>query len=301
MRLLLIGASGFLGSHVSRAAAQAGLEVVTAGRRPSGGSAEHVLLDLAEDGAARITAVLADVQPDAVVNFAGTTSGDPAAMAAGNINAPATLVEAMLRGRSPARLVHLGSAAEYGRGKPGVPVQESAPARPVGVYGATKLGGTRAVLLAHAAGLPAVVLRVFNPVGPGVPGSSLPGRAAAEIARAIAHDDHVRLGALDTVRDFVDAGDVAQAVLAAAVTEPIPWSPVVNVGSGQAVQARHLVHTLLEVAGHNLVVKESAPGSPRSTDVPWQQADISAARTALRWQPRTPLKSSLTQLWKTVR
>jgi NDP-hexose 4-ketoreductase len=171
--------------------------------------------------------------------------------------------------------------------------------RPVGVYGATKLGGTRAVQVARAAGLAAVVLRVFNPVGAGAPSSSLPGRAAVEIARAIAQADHVRLGSLDAVRDFVDAGDVAQAVLAAA-TAPTPQHSLLNVGSGQAVSARELVHTLLEVAGLSLVIQESEPGSPRSTDVPWQQADIRAARTALGWQPRTPLTSSLTNLWETI-
>lgn len=300
MRLLLIGATGFLGSHVRRAAVQADVEVVTAGRRPSGQPGEHLLVDLAEDGPVRIATMLAKMQPDAVVNCAGTTSGDPAALAAGNIDAPATLVDAMLGIRSPARLVHLGSAAEYGRGKPGVPVQEGSPARPVGIYGTTKLGGTRAVLVARTAGLAAIVLRVFNPVGAGAPTNSLPGRAATEIARAIAEKDHVRLGSLNAVRDFIDAGDVAQAVLAAA-TGPIPEEPLLNVGSGQAVSARELVHTLLEVAGLTPVVQESEPGSPRSTDVPWQRADISAARTALDWQPRTSLTSSLTYLWKAIR
>ncbi len=299
MRLLLIGSSGFLGSHVYRTAAAAGVEVVTAGRRPSAQGAEHHLVDLAEDGPARIATMLAEVQPDAVVNCAGTTCGDTAALAAGNIDAPAMLVQALLRCRSPARLVHLGSAAEYGRGEPGVPVRESAPARPVGVYGATKLGGTRAVQVARTAGLDAVVLRVFNPVGPGAPGSSLPGRAAAEIARAIAQNDHLQLGPLNAIRDFVDAGDVAQAVLAAAARRPTP--AVLNVGSGQAVSARELVHAFLEVAGGGLAIQESVPGSPRSTEVPWQQADISAARTALGWQPRTSLTSSLTHLWETIR
>ncbi len=300
MRLLLIGSSGFLGSHVMRSAMHAGVEVVTAGRRPSGQPAGHVLIDLAEDGPARIRTVLTKVQPDAVVNCAGTTCGDPALLAAGNIEAPAALVEAMLRGRSSARLVHIGSAAEYGRGKPGVPMGESSPSRPAGVYGATKLGGTRAVLVARTAGLAAIVLRVFNPVGPGAPTTSLPGRAAAEIARAVAQEDHVRLGGLNAVRDFVDASDVAQAVLAAA-TEPLPEDPLLNVGSGQAVSARELVYTLLEVAGLSPAIEETEPGSPRSTDVPWQQADISATRRALGWQPRTPLTSSLTALWETIR
>nr|WP_322975329.1 NAD-dependent epimerase/dehydratase family protein [Actinacidiphila bryophytorum] len=65
-----------------------------------------------------------------------------------------------------ARLVQLGSAAEYGPGVPGTALAESAAARPAGVYGATKLAGTLAVA---GSGLDAVVLRVFNPVGAGAP------------------------------------------------------------------------------------------------------------------------------------
>lgn len=298
--MILLGASGFLGSHVQRAAADAGWEVLTAGRHRCDTPGRHFTVDLTVDGPARIGAMLARLQPDAVVNCAGSTCGEPAALAAANIDAPATLVEAMLGSDCPARLVHLGSAAEYGRGDPGIPVRESCPARPVGVYGTTKLGGTRAVQVARAAGLAAVVLRVFNPVGPGAPPSSLPGRAAAEIARAIAAHDRVRLGCLNAVRDFVDAGDVARAVLAAATTTTTDH-PVLNVGSGRAVPARDLVHTLLTITGHSLTIQEDEPGSPRSAEVPWQQADISAIRAALDWQPRTSLTSSLDQMWATVR
>ena len=109
----------------------------------------------------------------------------------------------------------------------------------------------------------------------------------------------MRLGGLSAVRDFVDANDVARAVLAAA-TGPMPEEPLLNVGSGQAVSARELVHTLLEVAGLNPAVQESEPGSPRSNDVAWQQADIRAVRAALSWRPRTSLRSSLDCLWKAL-
>ncbi|HET9257239.1 MAG TPA: NAD-dependent epimerase/dehydratase family protein [Pseudonocardiaceae bacterium] len=298
MRMLLLGARGFLGSHVQRAASAAGWEVITAGRQPRGPAQRHITIDLTAAGPAGIGAVLTDVAPEAVVNCAGATSGEFPALAAANIDVPATLVRAMLLTRSAARLVHLGSAGEYGRGERGVPVREDSPARPVSGYGATKLGGTLAVAVARAAGLPAVVLRVFNPVGAGAPASSLSGRAAAEIARASAQGDCVRLGNLDAVRDFVDATDMAHAALAAATT-PTPH-PVLNIGSGQAVSARELVHTLLKVSGLSPEIQESEPGSPRSTDVPWQQADISAARAALGWSPRTPLSCSLTNVWRAL-
>jgi len=297
MRALLIGASGYLGARVHGAALAAGIDVVTAGRRPGAASGRHVVLDLAASGPAAVGAVLADIGPDVVMNCSGATSGDLAALSAGNIDGPGALVAALLRMRSPTRLVHLGSAAEYGRGPGRAPVREDEPPRPVGPYGVTKLAGTRLVELARTAGLPAVVLRVFNPVGPGAPAHTLPGRAASELLRAVRENDAVRLGGLDAVRDFVDVDDVAAAVLAAA-TGPVPVRGVLNVGSGAAVSARELVGALVDVAGARVRIVEDGGGSARSADVPWQQADISAAVTACGWRPRTPLAVSLAGLWK---
>jgi len=293
MRALLIGASGYLGGRVHRAADAAGIEVVPAGRQAADG---RVVLDLTA-GPDAVGAVLTRVAPDVVLNCSGATSGDLPALVAANVDGPAALVTALLRLPSPVRLVHLGSAAEYGRGPGEVPVREDERARPLSPYGATKLAGTRIVELARAAGLPAVVLRVFNPVGPGAPGHTLPGRAAAELARAVRERDAVRLGGLDAVRDFVDADDVAAAVLAAAVG-PLPAHGVVNVGSGTALPARELVRTLVDVSGARVRVEEGGGGSARSADVPWQQADISTATTAWDWRPRTPLAASLEGLWR---
>jgi NDP-hexose 4-ketoreductase len=295
MRLLIIGAGGFLGAHVRRRALAAGLDVVTAGRSPLPDSPRHRLADLAADRPAAIAAMLTEVAPDAVVNCAGAIAGPPATLAAANIDGTYALVTAMLRA-APARLVHLGSAAEYGAAEPGVPVTEQAAARPAGMYGVTKLAGTRLVGTAAAAGLDAVVLRVFNPVGPGAPAASLPGRLAAELRRALAHGTDVRLGPLDAVRDFVDARDVADAVLAAATAGALPH-PVVNVGSGLGVPVRAMVSELVAASGYPAAVHEDAAGQPRSPDIPWQQADISRAGGDLGWRPRRDLATSLADLW----
>jgi NDP-hexose 4-ketoreductase len=297
MRLLIIGAGGFLGQHAWQRARAAGAEVVTAGRSALPGSPRHQQIDLAGEDPARVAAMLAGLAPDAVVNCAGATAGGPDVLAAANINGTYTLVMAMLLAGLPARLVHLGSAAEYGPTEPGVPIIEQTPARPGGVYGATKLAGTRLVELAAAAGLDAVVLRVFNPVGPGAPRSSLPGRLAAELHRARAHGIEVRVGSLDTVRDFIDVRDVADAVFAA-VTAPALPHPVLNVGSGRWTPVRMMVKELVAASGITGTVCEDAPGPARSADIPWQQADITCASDDLAWRPSRGLTLSLADLWK---
>ena len=139
MRVLVIGASGFLGAHVRHRACAAGMQVVTAGRSGLPGSPGHQRVDLAADDPARIAALLTDVDPGAVVNCAGVTSGDPDTMAAANVGGTYALVTAMILAGTEARLVHLGSASQYGP-TPRVFPWPSGPPQ-AGMYGVTKLAG----------------------------------------------------------------------------------------------------------------------------------------------------------------
>lgn len=296
-RMLIFGANGFLGSHVRRRAAAAGLVVTTASRSEAPPETDHHRIDLSLASSASVATLLDTTLPDVIVNCVGAVCGDVWAMTDANIVAVRTLLRAMVDARVPARLVHLGSAAEYGFSEPGVPAAEWVLPRPVGAYGATKLVGTRLVELCRSSGVDAVVLRVFNPLGLGASEASLPGKLVTGIRRALAGDGEVVVGPLDSVRDFVDARDVADAVLAAA-TAPALSNAVVNVGSGWGVSGRLLLKELRSVTGFSGIVREDAPGSARSSEVPWQEADIRRARRDLHWTPRRDLTSTLSDWWE---
>ncbi|KJS51572.1 NarL family transcriptional regulator, partial [Streptomyces rubellomurinus subsp. indigoferus] len=112
----------------------------------------------------------------------------------------------------------------------GASLSADADARPVGVYGATKLAGS---LEWAGSPLDALVPRVCNPDGPGGPAGWLPGRLADELRRVAPEgpEGRVTAGDLSVSRDFVDARDVAQAVgLAVAAEGPLPR--VLNLASG---------------------------------------------------------------------
>lgn len=294
MRCLLLGATGFLGGHVhARLAAGPDVTVVPAGR-----SGAAVRVDLARAGPGELSSLLRRAAPDVVVNCAGVTDGDPAAMAAGNVVAVANLLAALDRHGSPARLVHLGSAAEYGAVPPGRPIAETCPARPVSAYGMSKLAATELVLAARRHGRSATVLRVFNPIGPGTPGTLLPGRLVTVLRQAAETGGRARLGRLDSHRDLVDVRDVAEAV-AAAVRAAGPLPGVLNVGSGRPTALRDLAALAAKAAGV-LPPLEDDDGSPRSVAVPWQQADIAAAVATLGWRPTYPLPASLRDMGLTA-
>ncbi|MFD4659298.1 NAD-dependent epimerase/dehydratase family protein [Kitasatospora sp. NPDC058444] len=292
MRILLLGGDGFLGRHATAVLRSLpGATVLTAGRRP----AHDLRLDLATAQAGPLGEELSALAPDAVVNFAGAVAGSAVKLAEVNARGPAVLCEALSLGAPKARLVHIGSAGEYGVCARGESLAEDADARPVGVYGATKLAGSLAVA---GSPLDAVVLRVFNPVGPGAPAGSLPGRLAAELRRVAPEgtDGVITVGDLSAYRDFVDARDVAAAV-GLAVTADGPLPRVLNLASGRARQVRAIADGLVAAAGFTGRIDESGAGSERSAAVSWQQADVSAAARELGWQPETDLADTLRDLW----
>ncbi|MFH8348427.1 NAD-dependent epimerase/dehydratase family protein [Streptomyces sp. NPDC018045] len=318
MRVLLIGANGYLGRYVAdRLLADPAVQLTALGR----GDDADVRFDLASGSPGALTRFLDAVHPGVVVNCSGTTRGGARDLTRHNTVAVATVCESLRRSSCGARLVHLGCASEYGPSQPGSSTAEDAVPRPGGPYGVSKLAATELVL---GSGLDAVVLRVFSPVGPGTPAGSPLGRLAEAMRRAMqSGDNELKLGGLGVQRDFVDVRDVARAVHAASLSAA---QGVVNIGTGHAVRLREAAALLARVAGFggSLHELDTAPGysaggpaaarlaipGPTSEHgaVPpaypypdgcgsWQQADVRTARDRLGWRPRIGLEESLADIW----
>ncbi|WP_432969238.1 NAD-dependent epimerase/dehydratase family protein [Dactylosporangium sp. CA-233914] len=291
LRVLLFGASGFLGAGVRTAlAADPRVAALTCPSR-----SRH---DLVTDGVANLTALVRQARPDVVVNCTGRLTGTALDLLEANTVATARLVEAVTAAAPGARLVRLGSAAEYGPVARGAGVSEEHPCAPVGEYGTTHLAATRLLQLATAAGhVDGVTLRVFNPVGAGLHRDNLLGRAAVLIRDAVAGAaGEVLLGPLGAYRDFVDVRDVAAAVLAA-VTAEGRGAGVVNIGSGQAVSARDAVRCLADAAGYGGAIVEPGRGPARPAGVDWIRADVGRAEAVLGWVPTHTLAESVKAIW----
>ena len=294
---VVLGAAGFVGRHVTEALLEGTPgEVAGAGRGPAPAwfAGRWVQLDLSTIDPAGLASRLDALGASLVVNCVGSAAGTGASLIEANVFTTERLVAALEILGPRVRLVHIGSAAEYGPGTVGIPVGEDAAARPAGPYGAAKLAATQIVTGAADDGrIEATVLRLFNPIGAGMSEVSLAGAARSRLLAAIATGaGSIAMGPLSSVRDFVDVRDAASSVAAvAAAAGPPPR--IVNVGSGVGRTARELVTALAARLGFDGLIEERSDGSPRSSDVPWQVADIGLARRVLGWEPRRDLGSSV--------
>lgn len=291
--VLLFGASGFLGAQVRAALErERSVEWVTCVARDR--------CDLVAASVEGLASLLRELTPNAVVNCTGSLDGTGYQLMLANTLVTAKLIDAVESVDPAIRLIRLGSAGEYGRVPFGRSVTEDDPAVPVSEYGLSHLAATRLVEFAGASGrVDGVTLRVFNPIGPGLRGETLLGRAAARLRDALVDGaEVVTMGPLTAHRDFVDARDVARAVVAAVLVPSVP-ARVVNVGSGRAVTAREAVELLARAAAFTGEIREAGPPSARSAAVDWIRADITRAAEGLGWRPTHDLTDSVQAIWTT--
>ncbi|MDL5205954.1 NAD(P)-dependent oxidoreductase [Streptomyces sp. ALI-76-A] len=303
-RVVVLGATGFVGGHVGAALEAAGYEILGVARRPlkTPASWRFRPMDLAHGGPQALTELIDAERPVAIVNAAGEVwSPDAEGMRRNNELLVDRLLAALAGSRARPRLIQLGSVHEYAPQPHGVRLTESSPEEPVSDYGRTKLRGTRAVLRAVRAGeADAVVLRLSNVIGAGTPRASLLGQVAAQLLSG-GRDGapaRIRVSPLRSSRDFVDAQDVTRAVVAA-LRVPDASGRVLNIASGTSQHVRDMVGLLLAISGRPAtLVERGAPELRPAADNGWTGVDVSAARAVLGWEPRRTPRDMVEDLWQ---
>lgn len=274
-RVLVAGATGFIGRAVAERLAGEGAALVLPARDPDaarslfrarGVSAEVPAWDVMD--AAAVADVLERARPAAVLDLVGygvdPAERDPALAEAINARWPARLAELLAATRDPEwtgqALVHAGTALEYGAAGGDLDERRTEP-RPTTPYGRTKLAGTRALAeRAALEGLPAVTARLFTVYGPG----ERPGRLVPSLLEAARTDRPLELTEGLQARDFTWVGDVAEGLLRLAGvaghetrgrggsreadTAPLPGA-VVNLATGRLLAVREFVRRAAAVLG----------------------------------------------------
>jgi NDP-hexose 4-ketoreductase len=291
--VLVIGAAGLIGRAVLTEARRSGTANAVVASAPTA-MPDVQVLRLSAAAVDPLARLLERLEPTAIVNASGRTAGNADELWQANVETVETILEAMRVTALGARLVHLGSAAEYAPGPSGT-TDEEAPLDASTPYAAAKLAAFQLVSEAAESGVDAVVARIFNPIGPGMPSTSLPGRAARLLRDAVDNGaPAIELGPLGGVRDYVDLRDVAAAVMVLAIG-PRPVQRVYNVGSGRPTIVRDLVGMIAGRLGYAGEIRESSAASPRSNDVHRRVADTARIRST-GWMPVFDLAESVDAL-----
>jgi len=293
MRVLVTGASGFVGSRLLQRLDAAGHDTWGTVLGPAGelvGTGDLVEMDLRS--AEAVARVVGRIEPEAIVHLAGLSHvGRSWSALADYFQANVLGTRNLLAAARKARVIVASSAEVYGSvPEDQQPIAESRELAPQSPYALTKAA---VELLALPAG--AIVVRSFNLVGPGQATEFALPTFAQQLAliRRGRQEPVLAVGNLAARRDFLHVDDALSAY--ALLLERGEPGTVYNLGSGAACSIEEALHRLMVLSGVKARV-EVVPERLRPVDIPLLLADCSRLG-GLGWEKRHDLDRALGDLW----
>jgi GDP-6-deoxy-D-talose 4-dehydrogenase len=265
-KVLITGADGFTGRYLAAELHAAGYEVHGLVHKAGTGSVAGVsalhVADLSD--AARLTAVVQEVQPHQVAHLAAiafVAHGDVDAIYRTNLVGTRHLLEALVQSKAPLDAVLLASSANvYGNSLGGILDEATLPA-PANDYAVSKLAMEYVAKL-YAERLPIVIARPFNYTGVGQAESFLLPKIVNHVRRRA---PLIELGNLDVARDFSDVRNVVQAYMRL-LEAPGAVGQTFNVCSGKAWSLNEVLDMVRKISGHDFEVRVN-PAFVRANEV----------------------------------
>lgn len=315
MRVCITGGAGYIGSHVCKALAEAGHEVVVYDNLSTGH--RHFVQwgpfchgDIRDT--VRFRACLREFRPAGIIHFAasayvGESVVDPGKYFSNNVAGTLSILEAMRDEGCPAIVVS-GTCAVYGQPQR-VPISEACPPQPINPYGASKLFMERMLSdFAMAHGLRWMSLRYFNAAGSSAQGEI--GELHFPETHLIPRVMFAVLGKIDAIdifgtdyptpdgtciRDYVHVDDLARAhILALKHLLDGGANMALNLGTGQGASVREIIRGVAEISGESVPCRamERRPGDPGILI-----ADAARAAEILGWRAQKDLAVMLRDAW----
>lgn len=295
-RILVTGAEGFIGSHLTEALVRDGNSVRAFTLYNSFGqrgwldtcppevqqSLDFFAGDIRDPHGVRTA--MKDI--DVVYHLAALIAipysyHSPATYVDTNITGTLNVVQAA-RDNGVEKVVHTSTSEVYGTGRY-VPIDEQHPLQGQSPYSASKIGADQIALsFQKSFGTPVAIIRPFNTYGPRQSARAV---IPTIITQLLAGKQQIKLGALSPTRDFSYVADTVHGFKAVA-DHAASTGEVINIGSNFEISIGHTAELIAEVMGKSVSIEsEERRLRPADSEVERLWADNTKAREVLGWEP----------------
>ena len=296
MKILVTGADGFIGSHLTEALVRVGHDVRAFVLYNSFNSYGW-LEDVAPDVADRFEVFAGDIRDphgvrtamrgcDVVLHLAALIAipysyHSPDTYVDTNVKGTLNVVQAA-RELGVAKVVHTSTSEVYGTAQ-FVPITEHHPLQGQSPYSASKIGADQIALSFWSSfGTPVTVLRPFNTYGPRQSARAVIPTIISQIG---AGKRQIKLGALHPTRDFSYVADTVRGFVAA-MTCDANVGAVVNLGSGFEISIGDTARTIADLMGKAVEIEPDADRlRPKNSEVERLVASYAKAERLMGWAP----------------
>lgn len=296
-RILITGADGFIGSHLTESLVRAGYAVralvlynsfnswgwLDACAKEIEGQFEVVSGDIRDP----VSVKSAMQGCDGVVHLAALIAipysyRSPGSYVDTNMQGTLNVLQAA-RDLGVHRVIHTSTSEVYGTAKY-VPIDEGHPLQAQSPYAATKIAADQLAYSFYASfGLPVLTIRPFNTYGPRQSARAVIPAIMIQIAKG---EKQIKIGATSPTRDFNYVQDTVDAFICALVAAK-GLGEVINIGSNYEVSIAETIELIADVMGSNVeIIQDHSRLRPSNSEVERLWADNVKARELLGWSPR---------------
>ena len=296
MKVLIFGASGFVGPYLAKEFEDHGYEVIGTDIKETT-AMPFKFADILDAGS--VERVVRETAPDMIVNLAAISSvgqswNIPQTTVSVNVIGALSILEAAKRLEKSPKILFVGSSEEYEASDE--PISEKNPLNANNPYGISKAAQERfAEVYRERFGMKIYCVRPFNHTGPGQSDSFvLPSfcKQVAEIEKS-GKPGVIKVGNLSAKRDFSHVKDIVRAYRM--ILESDDCETVYNVGSGMAHGLDEMLDYILKFSRQKITV-EVDPKRFRPVDTPVICCDNGLIREKLGWKPQLSVFDTLREM-----
>ena len=299
--IMITGATGFIGGHVTRLLVSEGYNVSILVRP------ESSLLDLndvAEKlnvcsmGKKSVYDFLKENNTDAVVHIAAYYAKDDSAnnirtMIESNITFPTDMLDSM-KSLNIKYFINTGTFFEYGQQDD--IITEDTPLNAFNFYSATKIAFLKILEYYCQEGIKAIDLKIFSPYGP-----FQRKKIIYHVAKSLAQGNTIEITPGEQILDWTYVKDIANAYLLSLKRIEDMKSSIesINIGTGKPVKLSEVVRMLIDISGDNKGLIKMTRGYPER-EVMKAICDITKAGDLIGWAPQTSLNEGLADTYNWI-